>query len=74
MLHQLLHPTHKELSRYDITALVRGTDKAKIFHDHGIKTALFDGLENTAQIKEIASNYDSKSFRSPMGGGSLTYN
>ena len=44
-----------------ITCVVRGKDKAKALEDLGVKTLLFNGLDETDVLAEAASEHDSKS-------------
>jgi hypothetical protein len=44
----------------DITVLVRGNDKAKVYNAMGVKSALFDSFDDTETIKGIAREHDSQ--------------
>lgn len=43
-----------------ISALVRGEEKARILKEKGIRPVLFDDLDATEQLEDIASDYDGK--------------
>ncbi|KAL9015970.1 MAG: hypothetical protein Q9185_006668 [Variospora sp. 1 TL-2023] len=52
----------------NFTLLIRGADKARVFNDKGFQTVLFDSLEDTKNVENIASKYDSLS----RNGNTLT--
>ncbi|KAL8730206.1 MAG: hypothetical protein Q9181_004745 [Wetmoreana brouardii] len=59
VLSQLVGSKYERIARCEISGLVRGEDKAKVLEQNGIKPQLHDSLDNTEELKEIASNYDS---------------
>ncbi|CAL8584460.1 hypothetical protein XPA_010058 [Xanthoria parietina] len=58
ILSTLLNTENGLLEHCNLSLLVRGQDKARVFDAKGLKTVLFDDLENTQEIERIASNYD----------------
>lgn len=46
------------LNECNLTLLVRGEDKARIFEEKGFKTVLFESLRDTKEVERIASDYD----------------
>lgn len=42
----------------NVSLLVRGADRARVFDQRLFKTVLFESLGDTAEIERIASNYD----------------
>ncbi|KAL8646632.1 MAG: hypothetical protein Q9210_006026 [Variospora velana] len=42
----------------NITLLIRGADKAHVFNAKGFQTVLFDSLDDTGTVENIASKYD----------------
>ncbi|KAI4142562.1 MAG: hypothetical protein LQ341_003179 [Variospora aurantia] len=46
------------LKNSNFTLLIRGADKARVFNDKGFQTVLFDSLEDTETVENIASKYD----------------
>ena len=62
ILSTLLNPKNDLLEHCNLSLLVRGEDKARVFDAKGLKTVLFDDLENTQEIERIASNYDCAEF------------
>ena len=45
---------------YQISGLVRGQEQAKLLEQNGIKPVLFDDLDASEQLQEIASHFDGK--------------
>ena len=66
MLTQLASSSEKGLAESRITALVRGKGKAEYLQAKGYATVIFDDLDASTQIKEIASNFDSKTESAPV--------
>lgn len=62
ILSTLLNTENGLLEHCNLSLLVRGQDKARVFDAKGLKTVLFDDLENTQEIERIASNYDCADF------------
>ncbi|KAL8759040.1 MAG: hypothetical protein Q9199_001062 [Rusavskia elegans] len=58
ILSTLLNSKNGLLEHCNLSLLVRGEDKARVFNAKGLKTVLFDDLGNTHEIERIASNYD----------------
>ncbi|KAL8898776.1 MAG: hypothetical protein Q9192_001909 [Flavoplaca navasiana] len=64
ILSTLLDSNTDLLEHCNLTLLVRGEDKARVFDGKGLKTVLFDDLENTTEVERIASNFDCAGFTS----------
>lgn len=61
VLHQLLRSKHPSIQEAEIACLVRGQDRVVQLHNafgSRLKVVLFEGLEDTAHLVEIASQYD----------------
>ncbi|KAL8628589.1 hypothetical protein Q9189_005724 [Teloschistes chrysophthalmus] len=58
VLTKILNSKNDLLENFNISLLVRGEDKARIFNEKGLKTVLFEDLKNTQEVASIASNYD----------------
>ncbi|KAB2101571.1 hypothetical protein AG0111_0g10623 [Alternaria gaisen] len=61
VLHQLLCSKHPSIQEAEIACLVRGQDRVAQLHNafgSRIQVVLFEGLEDTARVVEIASQYD----------------
>lgn len=59
VLSQLAASKYKQIAQCEIWGLVRGEGKANVLEQNGIKPQLHDSLDNTEELKEIASNFDS---------------
>ncbi|KAL8918673.1 MAG: hypothetical protein Q9208_007234 [Pyrenodesmia sp. 3 TL-2023] len=46
------------LEACNVSLLVRGADRARVFDQRLFKTVLFESLQNTAEVERIASDYD----------------
>ncbi|KAL8734745.1 MAG: hypothetical protein Q9181_003085 [Wetmoreana brouardii] len=46
------------LEHCNLSLLVRGADKARVFNEKGLKTVLFENLKDTQEIERIASGFD----------------
>lgn len=64
LLSTLLDSKTDLLEHCNLTLLVRGEDKARVFDGKGLRTILFDDLEDTTEIQRIASNFDCAGFTS----------
>ena len=62
ILSTLLNTKNDFLEHCNLSLLVRGNDKARVFEAKGLKTVLFDDLGDTQEIERIASNYDCARF------------
>ncbi|KAL8922740.1 MAG: hypothetical protein Q9172_003455 [Xanthocarpia lactea] len=58
ILSTLLNSKNDLLEHCNLSLLVRGNDKARVFEAEGLKTVLFNDLDDTQEIERIASNYD----------------
>ncbi|KAL8859078.1 MAG: hypothetical protein Q9178_004341 [Gyalolechia marmorata] len=58
ILSTLLNSKNDLLEHCNLSLLVRGNDKARVFEAKGLKTVLFNDLDDTQEIERIASNYD----------------
>ncbi|KAK9249808.1 hypothetical protein V1507DRAFT_89187, partial [Lipomyces tetrasporus] len=58
VLAQLLSSTHSSIRELNITAIVRRQEQADILAKNGINAELFNGLDDTEQLRRIASKYD----------------
>ncbi|KAL9582321.1 MAG: hypothetical protein Q9203_005544 [Teloschistes exilis] len=58
VLTNILNSKNGFLENSNLSLLVRGEDKARIFNGKGMKTVLFEDLKNTEEVASIASNYD----------------
>lgn len=61
MLAQLLLTSNKVIQKAEITALVRGQDKAKVLEEQRVRTVLFQGFEDLDTIRQAANEHDRKS-------------
>ncbi|KAL8673418.1 MAG: hypothetical protein Q9168_002161 [Polycauliona sp. 1 TL-2023] len=62
ILSTLLDSRGELLEHCNLSLLVRGEDKARVFDAKGLKTVVFDGLDNVDEVERIASNYDYNSL------------
>ena len=60
MLTTLTDSKNKSVINYQISGLVRGQEQAKLLEQKGIKPVLFDDLDASDQLQEIASHFDRK--------------
>ncbi|RYN16626.1 hypothetical protein AA0112_g12431 [Alternaria arborescens] len=61
VLYQLLRSKHPAIQEVEIACLVRGQDRVAQLHNafgSRLQIVLFEGLEDTARLVEIASQYD----------------
>lgn len=58
VLAQLVSSTDPNIKDIQITAVVRRQDQADLLAKHGINAVLFNGLDDTAQLRRLASEYD----------------
>lgn len=61
MLAQLLLTSNEVIQKAEITALVRGQDKAKVLEEQRVRTVLFQGFEDLDTIRQAANEHDSRS-------------
>lgn len=64
MLSTLTNSKNESGVDYQISGLVRGQEQAKLLEQKGIKPVLFDDLDASDQLQEIASHFDGKASRS----------
>jgi uroporphyrinogen-III synthase len=57
----LKNSKHESIRNLEISALVRGEDKAKVLREHGVTPILFRDLDDAEVITRAASEHDSKS-------------
>jgi hypothetical protein len=60
ILTTLLNSNHKSIKNLQISALVRGEDKAKVLKEHAVNPILFRDLDDSEAITRAASDHDSK--------------
>ncbi|KAL4936994.1 hypothetical protein BDV06DRAFT_216216 [Aspergillus oleicola] len=58
VLSELLSSTDPRIKGLEITAIARGHDQVDILARAGMKAMLFNGLDDTRQLREIAPQYD----------------
>ncbi|KAL6716579.1 hypothetical protein ACLMJK_006146 [Lecanora helva] len=58
VLSKLTSSSEKILAESHITALVRGSERAKVLQSKGISTVLFDSIDSSDQLRTIASDFD----------------
>jgi hypothetical protein len=56
----LLNSKYQSVKDLEISALVRGEDKAKILEEHGINPIQFRDLDDSEALTKAASQHDSK--------------
>jgi uroporphyrinogen-III synthase len=60
VLNTLLNSKHQSIKALEISALVRGEDKAKVLKEHGVNAILFRDLDDSEALTKAASEHDSK--------------
>lgn len=63
MLSRLMQSRDQQLVDCEVTALVRGEDKARFLEKKGIRPIVFDDLDHFEQLKNLASHYDGEHFQ-----------
>lgn len=58
MLSRLLASEHPALKGTTVTTIVRKQEQADILQRHGISSILCNGLDDTEQLRQIASQFD----------------
>ena len=58
VLTQLSSSHNNTIKNAEISVLVRGEDKARVFKEQGLKTILFEGFDDSETIKQAASEHD----------------
>jgi hypothetical protein len=56
----LLNSKYQSIKDLEISALVRGEDKAKILVEHGVNPIQFRDLDDSEALAKAASQHDSK--------------
>ena len=60
MLTTLTNSKNTSVVNYQTSGLVRSQEQAKLLEQNGIKPVLFDDLDASDQLQEIASHFDGK--------------
>jgi hypothetical protein len=63
VLSRLMQSRDQQLVDCEVTALVRGEDKARLLEKKGIRSLVFDDLDHTDQLTNLASHFDGKRSR-----------
>ncbi|KAM5349388.1 hypothetical protein ACJ41O_005893 [Fusarium nematophilum] len=58
VLAQILSSTDPKIRELEITAIVREKEQADLLAQHGIDARLFNGLDDSEQLRSIASEFD----------------
>jgi hypothetical protein len=61
----LLSTEYGSLKKSNISCLVRGEDKARILESQGVKPILFNSLDETDILAEVASKHDGNFVQTP---------